>query len=91
MLERQDLSWSWKAIVLESDMLTVEPSHLFNLKLYIYAFHSRKLFLMLLCGLQADFGFGDCLVVLPSACQLGFIVCITSVGEGHRAALSGIP
>ena len=58
-LERSKPFWQQLARTnsLKSDMLTVKPSHLSN---HLYAFHQHT-FLTLLCGLQADFGFGNCL------------------------------
>ena len=88
-LERSKPFWQQLARTnsLESNMLTVEPSHLSNLILHIHALFISVLFLTLLRGLQADFGFGDCLFNIANevnslkVCILDSFLAFTAQGE----------
>ena len=66
-------------------MLTVEPSHHPNLIVHIHALFISMLFLTLLCGLQADCSFGDCLFNIAnevnSLCILDSFLAFTAQGE----------
>ena len=73
---------------LESEMLTSKLSHLSNLILHIYALFSSIHFLPLLCGLQADLGFGNCLFNIAneinSLCILDSFLALRNQGEITR-------
>ncbi|DBB04559.1 TPA: hypothetical protein ACH3X1_016705 [Trebouxia sp. C0004] len=82
----------WQQLVrtnsLESDMLTIQPSHVSNLILHIYALFISILCLTLLCGLQAGFSFGNCLFNIAnevdSLCILDSFLAFRTQGEITR-------